>query len=401
MAGKSYWKAWIGIVVLLGFTRLLTMSFSASSSSSAPPSPPVQTQQVLGSTQQTPPQVRPIQISPTNGTDKSGFEKSNNSSHSRDKSKQTLSTAVPVPSVPRQNTFPITKAEGAPVQYVPSEQPARPAIPTDNSLGHGFSAPVGESLRPYFTLGSSKSEVLRVQGTPTKLTDSEWNYGLSEVYFLDGQVVSWRIYPGSPLHARMLPFSPVSNLGYFTIGSTKDEVLAVQGTPTKVAEYEWDYGLSEVHFRSGRVSSWRVYPGSPLLAKMLPSSSVLHSRDYFTIGSTKDEVLTVQGTPTHFAEYEWDYGLSEVRFRDGRVASWRIFPGSPLRVRLLPSSPVLNQRFFTVGSTKDEVLAVQGTPTEVGDYEWGYGLSEVYFKDGRVVSWKIFPGSPLRALGPR
>ncbi len=128
--------------------------------------------------------------------------------------------------------------------------------------------------KSYFTLGSTKEEVLSIQGTPTRLNDYEWAYGLSTVDFKNGRVVSWTIYGSSPLHAKMLPSSAVSNaLGYFTVGSTKDEVLAVQGTPTRISEYEWAYGLSTVDFRNDRVVSWTIYGSSPLRVKISPSST--------------------------------------------------------------------------------------------------------------------------------
>jgi hypothetical protein len=41
---------------------------------------------------------------------------------------------------------------------------------------------------------------------------------------------------------------------------------------------------------------------------------------------------------------------------------------------------------------------VQGTPTFWSENTFGYGGSEVYFKNGKVVNWKNDPESvPLRA----
>jgi hypothetical protein len=54
-------------------------------------------------------------------------------------------------------------------------------------------------------------------------------------------------------------------------------------------------------------------------------------RDHFTVGSTKDEVLSVQGTPTSFNDYVFRYGLSKVHFRNGRVVSWEDY--GDLKVR--------------------------------------------------------------------
>ncbi len=48
--------------------------------------------------------------------------------------------------------------------------------------------------------------------------------------------------------------------------------------------------------------------------------------------------------------------------------------------------------YFTIGSTEDEVLAVMGDPTSYNDMEslgkqFRYGLSTVYFEEGKVESY--------------
>lgn len=53
---------------------------------------------------------------------------------------------------------------------------------------------------------------------------------------------------------------------------------------------------------------------------------------------------------------------------------------------------------FTVGSSKDKVLAVQGTPTEFSDRVWKYGSSTVFFSSERVKGWDVWPDSPLKVL---
>jgi len=81
------------------------------------------------------------------------------------------------------------------------------------------------------------------------------------------------------------------------------------------------------------------------------------------------------------------------------VSDWTIDPfTSPLRVKLWPDAPVdTSLQYFAVGSTKNDVLVVQGTPTSFSADRFGYGSSEVFFKDNRVVSWKNDPASvPLR-----
>lgn len=80
-----------------------------------------------------------------------------------------------------------------------------------------------------------------------------------------------------------------------------------------------------------------------------PEATSVAGKDYFTIGSTKEEVLAVQGIP------------------------------------------------FTVGSTRDEVLVVQGTPLSFNDTHFTYPTgAQVFFTDGRVTSWRMTPAFPLK-----
>jgi hypothetical protein len=125
--------------------------------------------------------------------------------------------------------------------------------------------------------------------------------------------------------------------GYFTVGSTKAEVLASQGSPTLASEHVWEYGGSRVYFRHGRVSSWEVWPRSPLKVKLLPALSLEAAPAYFTVGSTKDEVLAVQGTPTRLSDRVWEYSHSRVYFDSERVTRWEEWRGSPLKARYIHS----------------------------------------------------------------
>jgi len=127
--------------------------------------------------------------------------------------------------------------------------------------------------------------------------------------------------------------------------------------------------------------------------------SPLHIMPLVTVGMTKDEVLAAAGTPTSTSDARLVYGGSEIYLKDGKVAGWKIEAAAPMHVKLWPDGPVdPDLRFFSVGSTKNDVIAVQGTPTLLAQDKFGYGTSEVYFRNNRVVSWKDDPTSiPLRA----
>jgi hypothetical protein len=122
---------------------------------------------------------------------------------------------------------------------------------------------------------------------------------------------------------------------FITVGSTMVEVLAQQGIPTASSENKLVYGRSELYFKDNAVIGWRIDPSSPIRVKFWPASPIDTSLDSFTYGSPKDVVLMVQGTPTAFSEDKFEYGGSEVDFRNNRVVQWKNGPGSiPLRARL-------------------------------------------------------------------
>jgi phage baseplate assembly protein gpV len=251
---------------------------------------------------------------------------------------------------------------------------------------------------PTFTLGSTQERVLSVQGTPTSVEGGRWLYELSSVEFAGGKVEGYANVSRN-LHVRVEPASDVAAArarGTFTLGSTEDEVLAVEGTPSSVEGRRWRYDSSSVDFVDGKVESYdnaahnlhvRVNPrGDP---------SVARARGAFTLGSTEDEVLAVQGTPTGIEGGRWAYDSSSVSFSNGRVEAYAN-ETQKLHLQMTPQGDVTAARargFFALGSTADEVLAVQGTPTSVAGNRWGYELSWVVFDDGKVESYSNVSGN--------
>lgn len=130
--------------------------------------------------------------------------------------------------------------------------------------------PFAPSTRPpsgpatHFTVGSSLGEVYAVQGVPTSVENNVWRYGESTVYFENGAVVSWDHDPASPLRAVPAPKTPREPAPTFTVGSTKAEVRRAQGRPLIETDALWDYGLSKIYFRDGRVIGWDSSPMRPL-----------------------------------------------------------------------------------------------------------------------------------------
>ena len=126
-----------------------------------------------------------------------------------------------------------------------------------------------------------------------------------------------------------------------------------------------------------------------------------HLMPYITAGLTQDEVTAIAGAPASASADKLTYTGAEFDFKDGKVSGWKIDPTiSALRVKLWPENtvdPTLD--VFSFGSTKDDVLLVQGTPTMLSADKFGYGNSEILFRNNRVVSWKNDPASvPLKAV---
>ncbi|MDZ4698230.1 MAG: J domain-containing protein [Rhodothermales bacterium] len=246
----------------------------------------------------------------------------------------------------------------------------------------------------YFTLGSSKADVVAAQGQPDIMRDNLFRYGFSQVVFDDGRVVGWHQAPERPLMVRLLPFI-YRDGEFFTVGSTRDEIISIHGTPDRYGEdgREMMYGKSRITFERGRVINWHQTNENPLNARLLPGSRT--SATYFTLRSTKDEVVAAQGSPDSFNENTLHYGYSTISFRDGRVVGWHQSPSNPLNVILEPSRPT-SSISFAVGSTRDEVIAAQGTPDQYTDRMLKYGHSTISFENERVVSFYESATSPLK-----
>lgn len=54
------------------------------------------------------------------------------------------------------------------------------------------------------------------------------------------------------------------NKPYISRGASKQHVLAIQGRPLRETDDAWDYGLSQIQFRNGKVVDWYENPMNPL-----------------------------------------------------------------------------------------------------------------------------------------
>jgi hypothetical protein len=242
-------------------------------------------------------------------------------------------TPVPQTTLPAPNP-----ATGAPSgragleQDKPAQQHRSPAGQVPPAREGPRRVPEGLAAdKAFFTLGSLKQDVLRVQGKPHKVYGQTWVYGLSDVTFKEGRVWRYNNFDGS-LNLRVLPASNAFSghrPSFFSLGSSQDEVLQAQGTPTRVDSTKWYYGFSEINFKDGRVIGFNNFFNN-LMIKMEPTKATAGTvaKGFFTIGSSQDEVLAIQGTPSGIQANTWSYQLSDVWFQDGKVRIVNNFSGN-------------------------------------------------------------------------
>jgi curved DNA-binding protein CbpA/lysophospholipase L1-like esterase len=121
----------------------------------------------------------------------------------------------------------------------------------------------------------------------------------------------------------------------------------------------------------------------------------------FTIGSTRDDVLRIQGTPTSIQSYKaldeevFSYNFSHVKLsiKTGLVKQWQ--NSGNLKASLLPGRNITNSMSFTLGSHRDDVLRLQGTPSAIAQYPaldeeiltFGFSSVKLSLKSQRVREW--------------
>ena len=107
-----------------------------------------------------------------------------------------------------------------------------------------------------FSLGSTEDDVMAVMGPPREIYDNRWWYGSSWVDFRTGRVVNFYNSIHGELKVKMQGVARTTKPIHLVKGLTKDEVLSLQGTPTRLTGSRWYYGSSYVDFREERVADY-------------------------------------------------------------------------------------------------------------------------------------------------
>jgi hypothetical protein len=206
-----------------------------------------------------------------------------------------------------------------------------------------------------WAVGSRRIDLIRTQGQPTHearydaLCQEVLNYGGSVVELNNGIVVSFedtdrnlRVMPNNESVSTALRGDGSS----WNIGSLQEEVFSIQGTPDRVVHYDslrretLFYGSSTIDLMEGKVIGYNNSNNNLRVAiATIPSGSEAEAAGYWSIGTERNDVFRIQGTPSQvtlensMCREVLYYGNSMIELRNGFVSGYNNVSGN-LRVRV-------------------------------------------------------------------
>lgn len=224
--------------------------------------------------------------------------------------------------------------------------------------------PSGAPLKnQLWSAGTTREFLLAVQGPPSEVVLQDnlckeiYRYDNSEVEIRHGLVTQYNNRDNN------LNASPITDgasddfranfrrTGYWALGSTVEDILSIQGTPTRVKNYEaletaifyYDHNLVELH--NDIVVGYSNFDSTLKIDidAMIPDighdAIATTTANTWSIGSSRSEVFKIQGTPSQIERSNSDcletlhYRDSTVDLRNGRVQEYDNFSNN-LRVSL-------------------------------------------------------------------
>lgn len=201
----------------------------------------------------------------------------------------------------------------------------------------------------------------------------------------------------------------VKNL--WSIGSGRGIVLKLQGQPSRALQYDsfcrevLYFNRSRVELREGKVVAYENIDNNLIVLEEDKSIEVKqHQEDFWTLGSQAQDVMRLQGTPTEFIQYEsihktlLFYHNSFIELENDLVVGYNNLDKN-LRVAMTPSANMGDKGFWTLDSSSEDILAVQGTPDSVSRsgfpcrQSFHYGASIVELKNGRIIGYQNTDGN--------
>ena len=208
--------------------------------------------------------------------------------------------------------------------------------------------------------------------------------------------------PAEPPGSRPSPPPPAqANIDFVPRRRVRWSVVWLLVLAVCVGSYLAVWAITQ-HHRAGSVAP----PSGVTMVAPRPDAAAHPGATTFTLGSSRDQVIAAQGSPNldsrsvsddngvHSDVEKMAWGnMSSVELDDGKVVGWWQVD-VPLHVRLEPHDGAAAARArargtLAKGSTRDEVLAVLGVPTEISDHgaRWSWSVSYIEFEHDRVASW--------------
>ncbi|GAB4386669.1 MAG: hypothetical protein Kow00121_53690 [Elainellaceae cyanobacterium] len=219
-------------------------------------------------------------------------------------------------------------------------------------------------------------------------------------------------YAQSQAKAKVNASFPTENL--WAVGSRRIDVLRIQGQPSEIVRYDalcqevLHYGNSTVELSNGTVASFDDLDKNLKAATQeVPITSPGGDRYSWTLGSSREDVFDIQGTPSRVAQYSslqketLFYNNSTIELTDNRVTGYNNLDKN-LRVAIVTiaiETPEEANGHWTVGSERNSVFRIQGTPTQVQldnsmcRETLHYGNSTIELRNGFVNGYDNFDGN--------
>ncbi|HHP7244841.1 MAG TPA: hypothetical protein ACFE0H_09170, partial [Elainellaceae cyanobacterium] len=201
-----------------------------------------------------------------------------------------------------------------------------------------------------WSLGSSRVMVLAIQGTPTRI--ERLNSSCEEVLYYDdstvelkhGMVTEYNNFD-SNLSVSVDPsivFEQLDAENVWTLGSPRENVFRVQGTPTSVNTYNsinrevLNYQGSQIELTNGFVTGYSDFDNNLNVSVNIPFPQDSSPSSAWSLGSTRADVFQIQGTPSRIQRYDsacrevLQYGNSSVDLNNGIVAGYDNFDNNLL-----------------------------------------------------------------------
>ena len=195
---------------------------------------------------------------------------------------------------------------------------------------------------------------------------------------------------------------------YWTLGSDREQVLATEGMPDQIRQissscYETlHYSNSIVELQNGYVYSYDNFDSNLKVLEVGDTALSTHGDErHWTLGSTKESVIKLQGTPDRTSDFQSQqfttlyYDDSFVLFDQDRVIGY-LNRDNNLKVSIRPAvTDGPPAQSWTIGSSRLQVLQAQGqSPSAVSRRDGAceeifyFGNSEVYFHQGTVQGYR-------------